>query len=93
MEKQLELLGWQVKDKVTGFVGVVNHVGLDLYGCVQALVQPKVTTDKDGVQKQADTLWFDAARLVKQGNRPIMAPIPMKGDAIVAGPDNYKPAK
>ncbi len=91
--KQFELLGWKVKDKVTEFEGVVSHVGLDLYGCVQALVQPRAETKDSGAQKIDNQHWFDATRLEKQGSEPAMIPIPQKGDKVVAGSDTMKPVK
>lgn len=93
MEKHLKLLGWKVKDKVTGFIGVVEHVGIDLYGCVQAIVRPNVATSKDGTQKCDDSRWFDVARLDKIGKAPVMTPIPVKGDLIPAGAAMDKPTK
>lgn len=93
MKKHLELLGWSVRDRVSGFTGVVTHVGLDLYGCVMAIVTPPIVTAENGEQKKTDGLWHDVARLEKQGTAPVMQPIPMKGDSIVAGPDSYKPTK
>lgn len=93
MEKHLGLLGWKVKDKVTGFVGVVTHVGLDLYGCVQAIVCPAVVCESGGAQKLEGGTWFDVARLDVQGAKRVMNPIAMKGDQVVAGADPYKPAK
>jgi len=46
VKKHLSLLGLKVKDKVTGYTGVVASIGFDLYGCVQAIVNPGM--DKDG---------------------------------------------
>lgn len=93
MQKNIEILGWKVKDKVTKFTGVVTHVGLDLYGCVQVLVQPNITVCNDGAQKLEGQLWFDISRLEKVGKLRVMNPIPMKGDKIVAGSDLNKPVK
>ncbi len=52
-------LGSKVKDKITGFTGIV--VGLVEYisGCNQVLVSPPV--DKEG--KHVDSHWFDVQRL------------------------------
>ena len=38
MQNHFELLGYKVKDSVTGFTGVVTSISFELYGCVQALV-------------------------------------------------------
>lgn len=51
IKKHLNLLGHEVKDKVSDFKGVVTSISFDLYGCVQADVRPK-ELDKDGsIQK------------------------------------------
>lgn len=93
MQQLLKLLGYTVTDKVTGFVGVVTHVGVDLYGCLQAIVQPGVVSKENGEQQIADSKWFDVARLVPTGTEPVMAPVPIKGDLVVAGADLDKPVK
>ena len=60
VEKHINaLLGFKVKDRVTGLSGVVVSIGFDLYGCIQAIVNPGL--DKDG--KPQDTYWFDINRL------------------------------
>jgi len=58
-KKHMELLGYHVIDVVTGFKGVVSSISFDLYGCVQAIVSPKM--DKDG--GIGDGRWFDTKRL------------------------------
>ncbi len=68
MQKHFELLGYKVKDSVTGFTGVVTSISFELYGCVQALVHGGI--DKDG--KVIDQCWFDSKRLVKVGKIPVM---------------------
>jgi hypothetical protein len=93
MQNHLNLLGWKVEDKVTGFVGVVTHIGMDLYGCVQAIVSPSVVVEKTGSQTMVSGSWFDTVRLTKIGTNPVMAAIPMKGDLEVAGADINKPTK
>lgn len=93
MEKHLELLGWLVKDRVTEIHGVVTHVGLDLFGCVQALVQPRAIIENGRVRSIEETRWYDTARLVRVGRKPVMTPIPMKGDLVVAGAALDKPVK
>ncbi len=89
MMKDLELLGWRVRDRVTNFQGTVTHIGQDLYGCVQAIVQPEGYMEK-GEQKTPESRWFDLSRLVKVGRSRVMEPVPVKG---YAGPDNNKPVK
>jgi len=53
-------LGTTVKDKITGFTGVVTGFVTYISGCNQALVTPK--TGKDGSMRDAH--WFDEQRLV-----------------------------
>jgi hypothetical protein len=72
LTKHLEILGFRVRDKVTGFVGVATSVVFDLYGCVQAAVTPP-GVDKDG--KTFMGHWFDTTRLVITDVRRVM-PIP-----------------
>lgn len=70
MKKHMELLGYVVSDRVTGFKGVVTTVSFDLYGCVQAVVSPQVVADKPG--DLGDAKWFDVKRLLKVSNAPVM---------------------
>ena len=58
-----------VQDKVTGFKGIVSSISFDLYGCIQAVVQPVVNA-KDG--KLENGKWFDVGRLKITGKKPIM---------------------
>ena len=71
MKDYMALLGHKVKDKVTGFVGVVTSVSFDLYGCVQCIVQPGA--GKEG--KMEDSRWFDFKRLVKTSQARTMTPM------------------
>lgn len=66
--EHLKLLGFKVKDVVTGFTGVISSISFDLYGCVQAIVNPGL--DKDG--KPGDMHWFDLKRLEPIGDKPVM---------------------
>ena len=68
-KKHLDLLGLRVEDRVTGFRGVVASVSFDLYGCIQAMINPG--TDKDG--KLRDQVWFDMNRLEILDKEPVMA--------------------
>ena len=68
VKKHLNLLGMKVEDKVTGFKGVVASISFDLYGCVQAIVNPGA--DKDG--KLMEQCWFDVSRLALASNEPVM---------------------
>lgn len=66
----VKLLGLNVKDRVTGFVGMCASVTFDAYGCVQAFVSPPVAADG----KLADGHWFDVKRLVLNGARVMPEP-------------------
>lgn len=68
IKKHLNLLGLKVEDKVTGFKGVVSSVCFDLYGCIQAVVNPGL--DKDG--KLGDQKIFDVGRLNILSEAPVM---------------------
>jgi hypothetical protein len=66
--KSLALLGFPVRDRVTGATGVVTSVGFDLYGCVQCIVNPGLSNDG----KMLDSLWFDINRLEATADTPRM---------------------
>lgn len=57
--EHINLLGLPAEDKVTGFKGVVTNVAFDLYGCVQAVVSPRID-DKGEIPEGK---WFDITRL------------------------------
>lgn len=65
----LNLLGYRARDKVTGWSGVITSVAFDLYGCVQATLNPGV--DKEG--RLQDLHWFDLVRL-EVSNERVMNP-------------------
>lgn len=68
LKKHLDMLGLKVQCRVTGFKGTVTSIGFDLYGCIQAIVNPGV--DKDG--KPLDSHWFDVGRLDVLDTKPVM---------------------
>ncbi len=70
MKQHMELMGFKVRDAVTGFEGVVETIAFDLYGCVQAIVKPGLD-DKGQVQ---DGRWFDVKRLTAISDKPVMEP-------------------
>jgi len=86
----LNLLGYRMRDKISGLTGVVTSVCFDLYGCVQAILNTGV--DKDG--KLCEHYWFDVQRLELVDEKRVMEP-PAFGQAKVAehqsGPER-KPA-
>ena len=59
ISETIDLLGLTVRDKVTGFEGVISSVSFDLYGCVQCVVTPSMK--EDGTLGEAR--WFDVHRL------------------------------
>jgi len=67
IKKHLGMLGLRVGDKVTGLTGVVTSISFDLYGCVQAIVNPGLVEGK-----LADSVWFDVARLKVLDPTPVM---------------------
>lgn len=68
VNKHFALFGMKVRDKVTGFVGVVSSVSFDLYGCVQGVVTP-FANDKGEL---GDGRWFDMKRLEALDSAPVM---------------------
>lgn len=69
--KHLEKLGYKCEDKITGFTGVIITIGFDLYGCIQATVQPGVSKE-DGKVKYQDGGWYDINRLEITSKKPVM---------------------
>lgn len=65
-----DMLGHQIKDKVSGEVGIANCVSFDLYGCVQ------VSMDRGFNEKRErlEGFWFDATRLEKVSKKRVMEP-------------------
>jgi hypothetical protein len=68
VNQYFEILGFKVKDSVTGFIGVCDSVSFDLYGCVQCTVRPPM--GKDGKLELAQ--WFDWHRLQKVSKAPVI---------------------
>lgn len=83
VEKTLDLLGYKMRDKISGIEGVVTTLSFDLYGCVQAALHSGI--DKDG--KIAEQFWFDVQRLEPLAGKRVMEP-PTIGDAPPAQYDN-----
>lgn len=67
VKTHLNLLGLLVKDRVTGYKGVVISVSFDLYGCIQAIVVPR---DENEVKTGN---WFDVTRLEVLDFTPVMS--------------------
>lgn len=70
VDSSLKLLGLEGEDKITGFQGVIQTVGFDLYGCVQVVLMP--AADKDG--KLREGAWFDLKRIEVSENRVMTEP-------------------
>jgi hypothetical protein len=68
VKDHINLLGMRVKDKVTGYAGVITSISFDLYGCVQAIVHPGL--DDNGKLKESN--WFDVGRLEVTDDKPAM---------------------
>lgn len=72
MKQYMDVMGKTVKDRITGFAGIVECVSFDLYGCVQVAVKPNMLT-KDGSTPEGK--WFDHKRLeVINHNRVLEMP-------------------
>ena len=78
-DSHFKLLGFKVKDSVTGFKGVVTTLSFDLYGCIQAIVTPTI----DGTGKTQDGQWFDITRLEVKSKKPVMR-LPNFNDGYVS---------
>jgi hypothetical protein len=81
MQKYLEILGFKVRDKVTGFEGTSESVCFDLYGCVQVCCRPSVDPAKP--YQMPDGRWFDFNRLTVIGSGRAM---PVPEFALLPGP-------
>ena len=75
------MLGNKVKDKITGFVGIVVSEHHYLNGCVRYSVQP--TELKDG--KMLNVVSFDSPRL-----ETIEVGVATIGDTKACGPNKYE---
>lgn len=60
MKEHFALLGYSVRDKLTGRAGVVVSISFDISGCVQALLS--APADKDG-KTDGSQWWCDTKRL------------------------------
>lgn len=81
----LNWLGLKVKDRVTGFAGVVTSVSFDLFGCIQVVVSPAAD---NATHKLESGCWFDVSRLEMDGDRVMDVPCYARTqtpDAIASG--------
>jgi len=78
-------LGDKVRDKITGFTGIVTCRIEYLNGCLRVGVQPQEMEKKDGSAKYPDNIWFDqqqcelVAASVITIAEPLPAPRPVGG--------------
>ena len=70
VQKHMTMLGKRAEDKVTGMKGVVCSISFDLYGCVQAILNPGL--DKDGKLKELH--YYDVSRLKILSEKSVMTP-------------------
>lgn len=84
-------MGQCVKDKVTGFSGVVTGCTSYITGCDQFLVQPPVKDNGDFVESR----WLDENRLHVMNNGDLVVVIEQEDDngATVHGADKPAPRK
>lgn len=78
------VLGARVKDKITGFEGVVTGICHYITGCDQVLVQPKLKKGGDFVEAR----WIDIMRAAPQGGALLVL-----DEARNTGPDKPAPIK
>ena len=72
VDEHLALLGFKVKDVVSGFEGVVESISFDLYGCVRAVVSAQVAKESKEGLKLGDSHYFDLKRLQAVSDGPVM---------------------
>jgi len=88
MNEHMKLLGFKVRDVVTGFTGVVSSISFDLYGCVQAVVSPAI--NEKGEIKEGR--WFNTKRLeITEGTPVLVAPTfeTIPGGDVLPSQDRY----
>lgn len=66
--EHIELLGFKVEDRVTGWTGIVTSISFDLYGCIQAVVTPPVNNEG----KKENGIWCDIGRLKVLDKKRVM---------------------
>lgn len=73
----LKILGYQVKDDITGFTGVATSVSFSINGDVSVLVTPGVD-ERNKLQEQQ---WFDINMIETASIRPVLfGPLAITGD-------------
>ena len=86
----IDILGYEVKDVITGINGVATSMSFDLYGCVQILVRPGMKENEKGLP---EAHWFDLNRVKITKKKRIMKPIDFRSYPTmkVPGPENKPP--
>jgi hypothetical protein len=70
MHYSFKMLGCRVQDRITGITGIVESVSFDLYGCVQAVMRSRPTTEKP--LEIPEGRWIDVKRLTVLDPTPVM---------------------
>lgn len=87
--EHLKLLGYVMRDKVTGFEGTVITVGYDLTGCIQAILKPKHDASIEKGEGPPSK-WFDVKCLDQISSEPV---IPQPNFVDVPGGFRDKPVR
>jgi hypothetical protein len=82
IKKHLALLGYEAKDKVSDFKGIVVSICFDLYGCIQADVRPRELKNDGALQSG---FWLDVNRLDIISEKPLMLPPNFEWGEIAEG--------
>lgn len=69
LKSHVDLLGKTAVDVVTGYSGVITTMSFDLYGCIQAVITPRI----DDKGESSSGKWFDITRLDITDDNPVMA--------------------
>lgn len=73
LKDHFALLGFTVRDVVSGYEGVAESISFDLYGCVQIAIRPPAPKPENGkMAEYPDGRWFDAKRLKGVSLLPVM---------------------
>jgi hypothetical protein len=71
IDHHFRFLGFECRDKITGFAGVGASVAFDVYGCIQTCLTPKAVK---AAKEQPQSIWFDNNRLETVSKRRVMEP-------------------
>lgn len=82
MATHFSLLGYRVKDKITGFIGVAETLCFDLYGCIQILIRPAI---QKGQTELPDARWFDVRRITILSKNRVMETPDFEAGSIAEG--------